>query len=93
MAKIEIKDKIYKKILDIANYNNIQNIDDFINDIVKKGLQVMLYHDSPWEHIESEKKSINNEKELKEEENKDIQGVESVIETPIVKRIKINRHE
>ena len=73
--------------------NDIQNIDDFINDIVKKGLQVILYHDSPWEHIESEKKSINNEKEIKEEDNKDIQGVESVIEAPIVKRIKINRHE
>lgn len=45
--EIKINDRLYKEIITYCELNNIDNIDNYINNIIKKGFTIDVYGETP----------------------------------------------
>lgn len=74
MPVIDVDEKIYKRIVDVCRENNIEDIEKFINETIKKGLNILCYGETPFEMMVKEKQVPQVKKE------------EQVIEEPVEER-------
>lgn len=68
--KIDINDKLLNDIQYYVDYNNLGNVNDFINFLIKKAFNIEKYGETPFQIIEKQKENNKDDNKI---ENKIIE--------------------